>query len=135
MYAAYILITVLCGTVASGVVSSPSRSNSLQRISPLRLNGNRGLDFCPQCVNTFVDLINIVLNILLDVGVVDTCGDLCDLVEQKSGSEILGTVCTLGCDTLGIVEFVKLANKTDIDPIYYCEVINLCPSKGSPLPR
>lgn len=38
-------------------------------------------------------------------------------------------LCGLTWDALGIIEFVKLANKADIGPIYYCEVINLCPSK------
>ena len=54
---------------------------------------------------------------LLDVGVIET----------KSGSEFLGTVRPLGCNALGIVKSMKLANKIDIDPIYYCEIISLCP--------
>nr|ACD54786.1 countin-like protein [Philodina roseola] len=127
MLVIFILITVLCGTITSNPVSPKLHDNPIQRVLLPQFNDIRGLDFCPQCVNTFVDLINIVLNILLDVGVVDTCGELCDYVQEKSGSAFLGTVCTLTCDTLGLVEFVKLANKTDIDPIYYCELINLCP--------
>lgn len=127
MYKILILLAAVCGTVTPASILTQLEDKPLQRVSWPRLNVDRGLDFCPQCVNTFVDLINIVLNIVLDVGVVDTCGDLCDLVEEKSGSTFLGTLCTLTCNTLGIIEFVKLANKTDIDPIYYCEVINLCP--------
>ena len=87
------------------------------------------LDWCPQCVNSFDELIQIVLDIILQYGVVDTCGHLCDLVEEKTGSGILGFICTMGCDFLGLEEFVKLIEKADIDPIYYCEVMKICPSK------
>jgi hypothetical protein len=130
MHRILVLIFLLVGSVTSNSLPLKLRSNHIRRISSDVVKSDpHGLDFCPQCVNTFVELINIVLNILLDVGVVDTCGDLCDLVEQKSGSAFLGTLCDLTCDTLGIIEFVNLANKSDIDPIYYCEVINLCPSE------
>ena len=132
MHKTLVLIFLLVGGVASNSPSLKLRSNHIQLLSSNIVKSDpRGLDFCPECVNTFVELINIVLNILLDVGVVDTCNDLCDLVEQKSGSAFLGTLCGVTCDTLGIIEFVKLANKTDIDPIYYCEIISLCPSKFS----
>ena len=59
----------------------------------------------------------------------DTCSDLCDLVQEKTQSDILGFIGTMGCSALGIVEFVKLVKQADLDPIYYCEVIQLCPSK------
>jgi hypothetical protein len=35
----------------------------------------------------------------------------------------------LGCDIFGIKEFIKLIESADIDPIYYCEEVKLCPSK------
>jgi len=52
-------------------------------------------------------------------------------VTEKTGSAILGFICTMGCDFLVLEEFVKLVNDADLDPIYYCEKINLCPSKSN----
>lgn len=87
------------------------------------------LDWCPQCINTFDDLVQVVLDVILQYGVLDTCGHLCDIVEEKTGSGVLGMLCSLGCDFVGLEEFVKLMEKTDIDPIYYCESLKLCPSE------
>ncbi len=61
----------------------------------------------------------------------DTCSHLCDLVTEKTGSAILGFICKMGCDFLVLEEFVKLVNDADLDPIYYCEKIDLCPSKSN----
>ena len=48
---------------------------------------------------------------ITDVGVIGSCSKLCSLVEQKTGSQIIGVVCDLGCDILGIDEFIKLIQK------------------------
>ena len=46
-----------------------------------------------------------------DAGVVGGCGELCGLLEQKTGSEIAGVVCNLLCDYVGITEFIKIVEK------------------------
>jgi hypothetical protein len=101
------------------------QSNYIKRIAAPISHGNNALDWCPQCIETFDDLIDVVLNIILEFGVLDTCGHLCDLVAQKTGSGLLGFICDIGCDFLGLEEFIKLVQKADLDPIYYCEKINL----------
>ena len=46
-----------------------------------------------------------------DVGVVGSCGELCQAVAQKTGSQAIGAVCDILCDIVGIDEFVKLIQK------------------------
>jgi hypothetical protein len=105
-----------------------AQSNHIRRVTNPIDQGNNGIDWCPQCINTCDQLIEVILNIILEGGVVDTCGHLCDLVIKETGSGLLGFICDMGCDFVGLEEFVKLINEADIDPIYYCEKINLCPS-------
>ena len=128
-----LLFLVLVVGVAADAREFRIQSSHIQRAVVPFNRGNNGLDWCPQCINTFDDLIQVVLDIILQFGVMDTCGHLCDLVEAKTGSGILGFICTLGCDFLGLEEFVKIMDKADIDPIYYCETIKLCPSKSNKL--
>ena len=35
-----------------------------------------------------VELINVVLNVILDEGIIASCGDLCGAVANKTGSKI-----------------------------------------------
>jgi hypothetical protein len=128
MYKALALIVlILVGSVSARTRTFSVKSNPIERVvSPFK-QGNNAIDWCPQCIDSFDDLIDIVLNIILQYGVLDSCGTLCNLVVEKTGSEVLGFICTFGCAVLGIEEFVKLIENADIDPIYYCEEIKLCP--------
>ncbi|CAL1529115.1 unnamed protein product [Lymnaea stagnalis] len=86
-----------------------------------------GADYCKMCINFSGQAINELLNIILNLGVVGTCADICNLLQQKTGSEILGAVCNILCDIEGVNEFVKLVEKADLDPIYLCELLKTCP--------
>lgn len=119
----------LIALVFIGCVSARAGSSPIQLVESSIKQETNAIDWCPQCINTYDDLIQTVLDIILQYGILDSCGNLCDLVEQKSGSSFLGFVCMVGCDVLGIKEFIKLMEDADIDPIYYCEQINLCPGK------
>ena len=44
------------------------------------------------------------------MGVVGGCGEICGLLEQKTGSKALGVACNLLCDIVGVEEFVKIIN-------------------------
>ncbi|XP_025092587.1 countin-1-like [Pomacea canaliculata] len=104
------------------------RKNFISRSFPDQAEVNHlGLDLCPTCVDFTDQTIDIILNIILNAGVVGTCADLCQLVEQKTGSEVIGAVCDILCDVAGIEEFVNLIQKADLDPIYFCELIRQCP--------
>lgn len=84
------------------------------------------LDLCPTCINIAEQSINILLNLILDSGIIGTCGTLCQALAQKTGSQVVGTICDLVCDAVGIDEFIKILDNADLDPIWYCEIAKLC---------
>ncbi|XP_066281985.1 countin-3-like [Branchiostoma lanceolatum] len=87
------------------------------------------LDLCKFCIDFSQQAIQQLLNIILQVGVVGTCADLCQALADKTGSQALGVACNLLCDIEGVKEFVNLIEKADLDPIYYCELLKQCTIK------
>ncbi|KAK7504838.1 hypothetical protein BaRGS_00003866, partial [Batillaria attramentaria] len=118
--------------VAVGCAARVSRSFSNLSPNRIRLQQNIGarlnvdLDLCPLCVQFTGEAINALLNIILNAGVVGTCGELCQLLEEKTNNKALGAVCNILCDIVGIEEFIKLIEKADLDPIYFCELLGTC---------
>ena len=47
----------------------------------------------------------------LDAGVVGGCSELCGLLEKEVPSELVGVVCNLLCDFVGIKEFIAIIQK------------------------
>jgi hypothetical protein len=129
MYTTLTFIVLVGVSVASGFQLANPRSQSIQRIVPSFEQIKNATDLCPTCINEAVAVINILLNAILDEGILATCGDLCGTVANKTGSKVLGDVCDLVCDAFGIDEFVKALTTFDIDPIWYCEIAKMCPSK------
>ncbi|CAF1177860.1 unnamed protein product [Adineta ricciae] len=84
-------------------------------------------DLCSTCVNTFDALIYFVIQGIMDLGIITTCDDLCSYVTKKSESPYLEAICSIACDVVGINEFIRIATKVDLDPIYFCELLTLCP--------
>lgn len=121
-----LVFCVLISYTLAGQLSSNTKSKFIQRSIKTDQNA---IDWCPECVNGFDQLINAVLNVVLEYGVLGSCSDLCNLVANKTQSETIDILCTLGCSILGIKEFIKLIEDADLDPIYYCETIKLCPSR------
>ncbi|KAL4237229.1 hypothetical protein ACF0H5_001948 [Mactra antiquata] len=85
-----------------------------------------GLDKCKLCVDFAGQALNQLLNIILQGGVVGGCSELCGILASKT-SPAIGTVCNLLCDIVGVEEFIKIVQKADLDPIYYCELLTACP--------
>ncbi|ESO94238.1 hypothetical protein LOTGIDRAFT_189496 [Lottia gigantea] len=118
-----------------GLIAVPAVVGYLQPLKPhaksqvvsLPQHMKVGLDLCPTCIQFTGEAINELLNIVLNLGVVGSCGKVCSLLEQKTGSEALGLVCDLLCDYVGIDEFVKFIQKADLDPFYFCELVKVCP--------
>ena len=77
---------------------------------------------CSPCVQLGSQGINLLLNYLLNAGVVTSCSKLCSHLPGKAEQ----TICNLACDLAGIKEFVDILNHTDLDPIYFCELLTLC---------
>jgi hypothetical protein len=124
MYKALAFVLIVIVGVACGSDLN-AKSYSIHRVTP-----NVDLDLCPTCINVAEESINILLNLILDTGIIGTCGTLCQALAQKT-SALIGTICDLACDVVGIAEFIKLLENSDLDPIYYCEIAKLCPGKNS----
>jgi len=124
------ILLVGVGVGVSVVSSSPfvnTRLYNIDGIVPIVDRSKVGLDLCPYCINEAIGVINILLNAILDEGILATCGDLCGVVTNKTGSKALGDICDLVCDGLGLDEFIKEIIKLDLDPIWYCEIAKMCP--------
>ena len=131
MYKTLTIVLIAFIGIAGASNAFPAKAHLVQR-APVAFHQQRvGLDLCPTCINIAEQSINILLNLILDSGIIGTCGTLCQALADKTGSQILGTVCDLACDFLGIEEFLKVLNNADLDPIWYCEIAKFCPSKSN----
>jgi len=81
------------------------------------------VDMCPYCYDLLAEAINEILNAILNGGVIGGCTDVCALLVDP----ILQVACNLVCDYVGIDAFIAAINVTDPDPIYACQVMDLCP--------
>jgi len=82
---------------------------------------------CPACINFMIDSMEILLDAIANGGIIGGCNDLCGYLPKRA--EFL--VCDALCDYAGIEEFVRALNKTDPDPIFVCEEINVCPKSAN----
>jgi len=106
----------------------PSRTHSKPTdvISHPKSLRNVDFSFCSTCVDFADNALDFLLNAVLNLGIVGSCQAICQYVESKTG-QILGVVCDILCDVVGIDEFIKIIQKADLDPIYYCELLKSCP--------
>ena len=84
---------------------------------------NVGADLCPTCANLTGQVLNQLINALLNGGVVGGCNSLCSNLDNKLES----TVCNMVCDIAGIKAFAWALEKADLDPIYMCQLLKICP--------
>jgi len=126
MYKALTFVLIVIVGVASATDVLGTSSYNVRRVKTTFPVQNLRLDLCPTCINVADESINILLNLILDTGIIGTCGTLCQALGQKT-SPIIGTICDLVCDFFGIEEFIKLIDKADLDPIWYCEIAEMCP--------
>jgi hypothetical protein len=63
-----------------------------------------------------------LINAILNAGVIGGCSKLCSHLKTPKEQR----VCDLVCGVVGIKQFIKALNNTDLDPIYFCEVLHLC---------
>lgn len=77
---------------------------------------------CELCVEWLSQAENELIQAIIQLGVVDSCGDLCGLLSSR----LEGTVCDLVCDYVGVTEFVKIIQEHSPDPIYACQLLKQC---------
>lgn len=121
-----IFLVVVFGLVNAGRGFRQSNPN-LHRLTESKKQNAVGLDLCPWCIDEAVGDINVLLNVILDQGILGSCGDLCGALVNKTGSVFAGDLCQVVCDALGIDEFIHEIIRLDLDPIWYCEMAHLCP--------
>jgi hypothetical protein len=128
MHKTLAIIIFVIVEVAYGSRSFTPQLNVFHRYDDKFGNKNVELDLCPECINEAVELINVIANLILDEGIIGSCHALCDAVYNRTGSKALQDLCVTGCDAIGIDELIKLIIAADIDPIYYCQLVHMCPS-------
>ncbi|EFC47159.1 predicted protein [Naegleria gruberi] len=89
-------------------------------------------ELCDMCIQLLDQTINQLLNIILNVGVIGSCGELCGYL--KGVGSLVVAACSLVCDYLGVNEFINLIDKADLDAIYGCQLVSLCPVRNCKLP-
>ena len=85
---------------------------------------HKEFSLCSPCVQIGEQGLNLLLNEILNAGVIGGCGKLCHALPQG----ISRTGCDIVCAAVGIKTFIGILNKTDLDPIYYCEELKACPA-------
>jgi hypothetical protein len=130
--------TLVCVLIAIIGISSASNvakgsSYNIKHLTSSLPSSNVRLDLCPTCINIADRSINVLLELILDTGILGSCSALCQVLGEKTGSAIIATVCDFVCDAVGIDEFIKLIDKADLDPIWYCEIAKMCPGNSSDL--
>jgi len=113
----FALFLLVAPYLASGLIVK----KTAVRVPDRMVNAGKG-DFCDLCVQLMGEIINELLNIILNIGVIGTCADLCNYLPDKV--EKVG--CDLICDYIGVEEFVKLVTDADPDPIWICEEGGIC---------
>jgi hypothetical protein len=118
---------IACLAVSTCVAKSQPKRPIITR--QLVQQHNVGFDTCKVCIEFASEALDELLNAVLNIGVVGECSSLCSYVEQKLNNKIVGVICNILCDFVGVEEFVKIIDKADLDPIYYCELLKSCQIK------
>jgi len=80
------------------------------------------VDLCPYCVDFFDQALDDLLQILLNGGVIGSCNDLCGQLTNQYEQ----IACDLLCDYVGIEAFIDAIQYEDPDPIYLCQLVDIC---------
>jgi len=119
-----VFLAVLCFVALSSaewVATDTGITYSRAEKTPVKSGG-----MCSFCVQFTGEALDALLNIILNAGVVGGCADLCGELASKTGNKDLGEVCDVLCAAVGIKEFIDIIQKADLDPIYMCELLDLC---------
>jgi hypothetical protein len=129
-FAVFLLCTLVISTnvhpILSTKLATPKKANMRREIpmdSVVSKAPRQDLP-CPVCVDFFDDSLNTLLNIILNLGVGAGCADLCSPLND---STLVG-ICSILCFLVGFEAFVDLIENADLDSIYLCSEIDLCPA-------
>jgi len=125
-------ILLLCALVISTNVhpilstklAKPKAANMMREV-PITAAPKADLP-CPVCVTFFDDTLGDLLNIILNLGVGAGCAELCSPLNDSSYI----AVCSILCFLAGFEAFVDLIENADLDSIYICSEMDLCPANS-----
>jgi len=105
------------------VTSAPVSSKILRApLSSVKLEPQQGIG-CPVCVTFFDESLGDLLNIILNLGIGAGCGTIC----VQLSTQLEQAICEFLCFAVGVDEFVNFINSTDIDPVFLCAEMDVCP--------
>jgi len=83
---------------------------------------NDSADLCMSCVNLMNKDLQIIINIIAKVGVLVSCSDVCNPLNNSVDVDMCMTLCNL----VGIDTFWKIFERSDVDPIFACQLMTAC---------
>lgn len=109
---------------ALAIVACAGKKTATFELTSMPQNIKAESPLCSPCIQLGEQSLQILINAILNVGVMGGCGKLCG--NLPAGKQ--QTACNLICDAVGIKEFIKALNNTDLDPFYLCEELHACPA-------
>eukprot|EP00698_Gefionella_okellyi_P003031 TRINITY_DN12852_c0_g1_i1.p1 TRINITY_DN12852_c0_g1~~TRINITY_DN12852_c0_g1_i1.p1 ORF type:complete len:246 (-),score=42.62 TRINITY_DN12852_c0_g1_i1:37-774(-) len=118
------VFAVLFAVAAVCLVAIEARSRLQVKSTPVieTPRGVRAGELCEVCINAMLIEINELLNIIANEGILGDCGALCGKLPKNLEAD----VCDVLCDAVGLDLFIRYLERSDIDPIYMCELIDMC---------
>jgi len=118
---AVLVVALVALLYTSDAASAPRlHSNSIQlQTKQAPLTAGAG---CSVCIQLSDQALNILLNYVLNAGVVGGCSAICGHLNNTFERD----ACTVVCTIAGVKEFVKAIENADLDPIYFCELTHSC---------
>lgn len=115
-----LLRTAVCALAVVGGVAGKSGPFEITAGPPQRHEPDSPL--CSPCIQLGQQGLQILINAILNVGVIGGCQDLCGHLPNPKEQ----TACTLVCGAVGLKGFIAALNRTDLDPFYFCEELHAC---------
>jgi len=78
---------------------------------------------CSPCMQLGDQAINILVNYIMNAGVIGGCGELCSQLPAGGGKQ---SACELVCGAVGLKTFISVLDNTDLDTFYACSALKAC---------
>ncbi|CAG9329229.1 unnamed protein product [Blepharisma stoltei] len=89
----------------------------------IKLVSIEAVDMCSPCVIFADSSLQQLYNYVMDNTIPGSCSQLCGIFGQN----LTAQVCNYLCNAVGIASFVKIVKDCQLDPIYFCELLDVCP--------
>lgn len=86
---------------------------------------------CKICVDLAAESQYDLREATRNTSLANECIHLCMYIELNTNDLEVITACNLLCDMVGVDEFKMALNKSNMDSIYFCELLKICRSKDN----